>query len=550
MTNSILRPGYLRWDGTKYVLDPSVEIVGPPGPPGPQGPPGLATGPAGGDLSGGYPNPTVVGIQHVPVVSTVPTAGQGLVFNGTQWAPTAVISGSAGGDLSGLYPNPTVAKIDGASVPAAGSLTTGNVLQVSGASSLIYAPLNLAGGVNFVTGILPAGNQAAQSMGGDVSGTTASAVVNKINGVSVTGTPSPGQSIIATGTSSASWHTPFEFVTMMVFQQGGIQVDNVYTTWTSLMAAIQAQISDGYGGIVTVLVDDSLTGGGGCNADAGTWNLNSRVKFVGANGPWGGQSDFSNLTTLNFPTGTTINDPLSFTDLNLVNKSTSGGSSYIIDSVSAVGLVITFDGCRVRCNSGVSAHFIHATTNSTINFRGTSSTTKAGSATGFPIQGPSTGSGTAYIELYDNVSIGSNTISFATTGTTLLEVDILDRSVSFTTNQPNITGTNFTIINASNILTSPFAGTITSNYTMSDADEFIPVDDTSGDVTVTLTTDSGLLPGLQVIVADVGVSDIHTVTVSGGGKNIIFNNTPTASISLTPGQMVFFVYNGSSWSAK
>jgi hypothetical protein len=45
---SILTPGYLRWDGFKYVLDPTVEIVGPPGPPGPSipGPPGPA-GPAG-----------------------------------------------------------------------------------------------------------------------------------------------------------------------------------------------------------------------------------------------------------------------------------------------------------------------------------------------------------------------------------------------------------------------------------------------------------------------------------------------------------------------
>jgi hypothetical protein len=35
--DSILRPGYVRWDGLKYVLDPDVEIVGPEGPPGPPG---------------------------------------------------------------------------------------------------------------------------------------------------------------------------------------------------------------------------------------------------------------------------------------------------------------------------------------------------------------------------------------------------------------------------------------------------------------------------------------------------------------------------------
>lgn len=52
----------------------------------------------------------------------------------------------------------TVAKVNGASVPAAGGLTTGNVLQVSGAAALMYGPINLAGGSNYVTGALPLGN--------------------------------------------------------------------------------------------------------------------------------------------------------------------------------------------------------------------------------------------------------------------------------------------------------------------------------------------------------------------------------------------------------
>lgn len=55
MTN-ILTPGYLRWDGTKYLTDPDIEIVGPIGPPGPQGIQGIQgpTGPTGaqGDVPG------------------------------------------------------------------------------------------------------------------------------------------------------------------------------------------------------------------------------------------------------------------------------------------------------------------------------------------------------------------------------------------------------------------------------------------------------------------------------------------------------------------
>ena len=94
-------------------------------------------------------------------------------------------SGVASGDLSGTYPGPIfVVNIHGASVPLAGSLITGNTLQVNGGGSLTYAPLNLAGGTNYVINQLPSANQVAQTMGGDVTGTTAASIISAISGVS------------------------------------------------------------------------------------------------------------------------------------------------------------------------------------------------------------------------------------------------------------------------------------------------------------------------------------------------------------------------------
>lgn len=76
---------------------------------------------------------------------------------------TAIAKGivQLAGDLGGTgtaAAAPRVSGINSATVPAGGALTTGNVLQVSGVSALSYAAVNLAGGSNFVTGVLPVAN--------------------------------------------------------------------------------------------------------------------------------------------------------------------------------------------------------------------------------------------------------------------------------------------------------------------------------------------------------------------------------------------------------
>ena len=125
---------------------------------------------------------------------------------------------AAGGTLYQLTatgtPGTWAAVSFGASAPAG----TGPVKASGGAFSV--AAINLASAE--VTGTLPAANQAAQTVGGDGSGTTASLVITKINGVAVSGTPASGYALIASGATAAAWVAP-PTGTGITFYTGGVR---------------------------------------------------------------------------------------------------------------------------------------------------------------------------------------------------------------------------------------------------------------------------------------------------------------------------------------
>lgn len=283
--NSLPAPssGWLQWNGSAFAWTT---------------PPGGVTPPAGS------------GIWHsssglLDVTSNKGTAGQFLLTNSgatdTAWGS---ISGDATASTSTVG-QLTVTRVNGATVPAAGALVTGNAAHVSGASALTYSAVNLAGGSGWVTGLLPSANQASQTMAGDVTGVTSSNTVVQLSGSGGTVNVPTGVAILTPNSSSVSLNFSNATTGLLAAGPSGVLSPAFeFPENSSGSVLFQAfRTSNAATNNVQILGQAAFSGATGANRNGGS------IDFTAGSAATGGVPGNIRLTTGDTNTGITLSTP-------------------------------------------------------------------------------------------------------------------------------------------------------------------------------------------------------------------------------------------------